>query len=237
MRSVLNISWIIIALLLCARCTWIYAEIDAEIGLDVEGNGFHRTLIYRVDFKNLTNNCQVAIYMELPSALYVNVDEVADLRRRGTSTVCSTGETDVELFMEKAGRQNVTTCASLSRTKNHQSWSILTIPVHQRYQYAHETGGYANVTLPMPKLLLGCQERIKEYRVSKTDLCEPCVDLATKWREIPYRMLSSRDYIWPIPVGNKSVSLFVTCITLSATVIGAIFIGYAMRTSIRAKED
>lgn len=45
---------------------------------------FYRTLIYHVYFKDLINDdCQTAIYMELPSALYVNVDEVAELRRKG----------------------------------------------------------------------------------------------------------------------------------------------------------
>jgi len=146
------------------------------------------------------------------------------------------GETDIELFMEKAGQQNVTACTSVNRTKN-QSWFTLSIPVHQRYQYAHETDDYVNVTLPMPKLLLGCRERIKEYRVSKTNLCEPCVNQAIKWREIPYHMLSNHDYIWPIPVGNTSISLCVTCVTLSITIIGAIIIGYAMRISNRTKED
>jgi len=146
------------------------------------------------------------------------------------------GETNIELFTEKAGQQNVTACTSTNRPKN-QSWFTLSIPVHQRYQYAHEIGGYVNVTLPMPKLLLGCRERIKEYRVSKTNLCEPCVNQAIKWREIPYHMLSNHDYIWLIPIGNTSISLFVTCVTLSVTIIGAIIIGYAMRINNRAKED
>jgi len=38
----IDISWIIILLILCMRCTWICAEINAEINFDVEGNGFHR---------------------------------------------------------------------------------------------------------------------------------------------------------------------------------------------------
>lgn len=153
------------------------------------------------------------------------------------TTVCSMGETDVELFTEKAGEQNVTTCAPVRRTKDNQAWSTLTIPVHQRYHYAQKSGSYVTVTLPTPRLLLGCQERIREYRVSKINLCEPCVDLATKWREIPYRILSDHARTWTTPIGNTSSSLFVTCVTLTVTVIGAMFIGCAMRASSRAKED
>jgi len=150
-------------------------------------------------------------------------------------TVCSVGETDVELFAEKADRQNVTACASVS-----SSSSSLTIPIHQRYRYARETGGYVNVTLPEVKLLLGCRQRIRDHRVSKIDLCEPCVGLMAKWREIPYRMLNNRDYVWPIPVGDSSLSFFVTCATLLTTIIGAVFIGHAIRTNAlqsRPKED
>ncbi|KYN41337.1 Phosphatidylinositol-glycan biosynthesis class X protein [Trachymyrmex septentrionalis] len=231
-----NLLRIIVALFLCIFCAQICAAIEAEIDLDVEGNGFHRTLIFRIHFKNLTqDDCQAAIYMELPSALYVNTDEIAEMRRRGTNTICSVGETDVELFAEKAGQQNVTTCASISLSS-----SSLTIPVHQRYQYAYETGGYVNVTLPEVKLLLGCRKRIKDHRVSKIDLCEPCVGLMAKWREIPYRMSNNRDYVWRIPIGDSSLSLFVTCATLVTTIIGAIFIGHAIRTNAlhsHPKED
>ena len=129
----------------------------------------------------------------------------------------------------------MTTCASIS-----SSSSSLTIPVHQRYRYAHETGDYVNVTLPEVKLLLGCRKRIRDYRVSKIDLCEPCVGLIAKWREIPYRMSNNRDYVWQIPIGDSSLSLFVTCVTLVTTIIGAIFIGHTIRTNAlqsHPKED
>lgn len=222
-----SLSRIVVALLLCTRGVQISAGIEAEVDLNVDGNGFHRTLIYRIRFENLTQDgCQAAIYVELPSALYVNTDEIAELRRRGTNTVCSVGETDVELFAEKAGRQNVTTCASVS-----SSSASLTIPVHQRYRYAGESGGYVNVILPDVKLLLGCRKRLRDHRVSKIDLCEPCVGLVAKWREIPYRMSNERDYVWPIPVGDSSLSLYVTCATLLTTIIGALFIGHAIRTN------
>ncbi|XP_012523233.1 uncharacterized protein LOC105829123 [Monomorium pharaonis] len=233
-----NLSRVVVALLLGTHCVQVCLGVEAEIDLDVEGNGFHRTLNYRVRFKNLTQDgCQAAIYLELPSALYVNTDEIAELRRRETSTICSVGETDVELVAEKAGCQNVTTCTSVS-----SSFSCsLTIPIHQRYRYARETGGYVNVTLPLARLLLGCQQRIRDHRVSKIDLCEPCVGLMAKWREIPYRMLNDHDYVWPIPVGDSSLSLLVTCATLLTTIVGAIFIGHAIWTNATSqshpKED
>lgn len=140
------------------------------------------------------------------------------------STICSVGETDVELFAEKAGRQNVTTCSIVN-----SSSSNLMIPLHQRYRYASETSGYIDAIVPEPKLLLGCRKRIRDHRVSKTDLCEPCVNLAIKWREIPYRMLNDRTYVWPIPVGDSSLSMFVTYVTLLTTIIGAIFIARAIQ--------
>jgi len=141
--------------------------------------------------------------------------------------VCSVGEVDVELFAENASQQYVTTCASVN-----SSTSSLTIPLHQRYRYARETNnGYVDVIVPKPKLLLGCRERIKDHRVSKTDLCEPCDNLVAKWREIPYRMSNDRDYVWSVPVGDSSLSTFVTCTTLLATLIGAIFTGRAIRNN------
>lgn len=147
------------------------------------------------------------------------------------------GETDVELFAEKAKRQNVTTCGHVSRSS---SSCMLTIPVHQRYQYARETGSYVGVLLPEPQLFLGCRGRIKDHRISKMDLCEPCVSLTTKWRQIPYHMSRNRDYVWSIPIGDSSLSMLVTFVTLSATIVGAIFIAHAIRTNApnnHRKED
>lgn len=61
--------------------------------------------------------------------------------------------------------------------------------LHQRYQRARDHENYVNVTLPNPKLLLGCRERIKEYPVSKINICESCAKLIYKWREIPFHMV------------------------------------------------
>lgn len=87
----------------------------------------------------------------------------------------------MELFAEKAGTQNVTICKRLQGSD-----TILTLPIHQRYQDATPDGGYVDVTLPKAQLLVGCKSRLKEHRVSKIDLCSPCVDLVPKWRTVSY---------------------------------------------------
>ncbi|XP_032683883.1 uncharacterized protein LOC116850105 [Odontomachus brunneus] len=231
----LNLSRIITAFVLFVKYLHISAAVEAEVELDVKGNGFHRTLIYHVTFKNLLNdNCLAAIYQELPSTLYVNTDEIAELRRQKMSTVCFTGETNTELFAEKSEQQNVTACGPVISL----STITLTIPVHQRYQYAQESGGYVNVTLPMPGLLLGCQERLKNHRVSKINLCEPCIDLAAKWREISYTVWDN--YTWSMPVGNLSLLTLVSYVTLIITVLSAVLIAYSIRVNAlrnHRKED
>lgn len=195
------------------------AGLNARISLHTEGTGFHRIFFYRVDLDGYNQeNCHVAIYLELPSALYVNVDELDDLRRVGVSTACSVGETDVELFMEKARPQNVTVCTRLL-----SAGSVLQLPIHQRYQYARDGGGYTNVSMPRPKLLLGCKDRIKGHRISKINLCSPCVDLMPKWREIPYTM-DNGDFVWLIPVGDSSLLTMIIYTTLLVTMLGAMYL-------------
>lgn len=103
------------------------------------------------------------------------------------TTACTTGEKDVELFAEDAQSQQVTICAPLKR---HNS-NILNLPLHQRYQRASYDESYLSIVLPKPKLLLGCKKRIKEYPVSKLDLCYPCVNFSIKWREILYETVSN----------------------------------------------
>jgi hypothetical protein len=42
-----------------------------------------RLLNYYVDTGNFKNkSCHIAIFLELPSSIYVNIDELADLRRQ-----------------------------------------------------------------------------------------------------------------------------------------------------------
>ncbi|OAD59362.1 hypothetical protein WN48_09193 [Eufriesea mexicana] len=141
------------------------------------------------------------------------------------TTACSVGETDIELFTEKAGIQNVTICSHLTSIE-----STLKLPIHQRYQYANENNRYINITLPKPKLLLGCKERIKEYRVSKIDLCSPCVEIIPKWREIPYIM--NIENLWTTPVGEASMLRVVTYITLILTTLCTVLLMQTIWNSI-----
>ena len=81
--------------------------------------------------------------------------------------------------------QNITICSSSIGTK-----TTLKLPIHQRYLYVNENSSHSTVTLQKPSLLLGCKKRIREHRTSKIDLCSPCVQLVSKWREIPYKVHS-----------------------------------------------
>ncbi|CAD1480614.1 unnamed protein product, partial [Heterotrigona itama] len=80
------------------------------------------------------------------------------------STICVHEKADIELFAEKAQIQNVIICSSLTHVE-----CALKLPIHQH-----------------PILLLGCRKKIEGYRISKLDLCSPCVTIVPKWREIPY---------------------------------------------------
>ncbi|XP_050474253.1 phosphatidylinositol-glycan biosynthesis class X protein-like isoform X2 [Bombus huntii] len=187
-------------------------KLDARVSLKVQGTGFHRDLIYQVHIDQFIEECYVAIYLQLPSALYANVNELTNLRRLGISTACVNGEADIELFAEEAQTQTVTICSNLSRAE-----CALKVSIHQRYQHANDSNKYMNITLPNPTLLLGCKKRIKDYRVSKLDLCSPCVEIVPKWREIPYIM--DKENVWTIPVGETTMLLVVTSITFSLTIL------------------
>ncbi|XP_051154493.1 phosphatidylinositol-glycan biosynthesis class X protein, partial [Leptopilina boulardi] len=177
------INFLLVLLFFYPFITFISA-LNAEVKLDLPNGGFHRTLKYDINIKNFEmNNCHVALYFEFPSSFYVNVDEISKLVRRGQLTACSIGEFNVELFAENAGTQNVTVCSRLIGSN-----VILTLPLHQRYHEPREGGGYIEIKLPKPKLLIGCEERIKEHRVSKVELCSPCSELVDKWREISYNL-------------------------------------------------
>lgn len=46
-------------------------------------NSIYRDLMYQVHVDQFIEECYVAIYLQLPSALYANVNELTNLRRLG----------------------------------------------------------------------------------------------------------------------------------------------------------
>ncbi|XP_063974314.1 phosphatidylinositol-glycan biosynthesis class X protein [Diachasmimorpha longicaudata] len=193
--------------------------LDAKVDFHVDGDGFHRKIYYFVEITNLLEkDCRAALYLTLPPSLYVSIDELADLKSAGTGIACSEGETDVEIFAEEAKPQRVSMCSVLNETNG-----IFSLPVHQRYHRTRKEGDMVTVTLPTPKLLVGCKHRIKEYLVSKIQLCSPCVELSTKWREIPYQT-KTKSYEWNIQIGDSSQRHVVTYVTLFVTCLGTIWI-------------
>ncbi|KAI4488683.1 hypothetical protein M0802_011391 [Mischocyttarus mexicanus] len=217
---------IVIYILILFQYVSVSGEISAHVGLHVEGSGFHRNFTYHIEVDNLIGmDCHVSLHFILPSALYVNINELAELSRTNKITVCSVGETDTELFMESANSQNVTLCSRID-----DGLCIMSLPIHQRYQYPKENGDYVNVILKKPSLLLGCKQRIREYRISKINLCPLCAGTMVKWRELPYAN-NEIDYAWTIPIGNLSFFSYITYITLTTTIIGTIFIINTIWTS------
>ncbi|XP_074098989.1 phosphatidylinositol-glycan biosynthesis class X protein isoform X2 [Cotesia typhae] len=187
--------------------------------MEMDFTVYFRTINYQVEAKKYINyDCHVALYLELPQELYVNIDELADLQRFTNMRACAVGETNVELFAEEAKPQSVSFCTALNFDA-----TTLNLTIHQRYQRAKEKEDYANVILPFPKLLLGCKKRIKEYQVSLIDLCDSCVGFAIKWREIPYQT-ETKNYMWIIPIGELTHRSYVTYITLFTSVIGTLII-------------
>ncbi|XP_015186735.1 PREDICTED: uncharacterized protein LOC107071865 isoform X2 [Polistes dominula] len=185
-----------------------------------------RYFTYHIEVDNLIlKDCYASLHFVLPSALYVNINELAELKRTDNTTICSVGETDTELFMENANSQNVTICSRID-----DGSSIMSLPIHQRYQYPKENGDYETVVLRKPSLLLGCKERIKEYRVSKINLCPLCADKMVKWRELPYNT-DEIEYEWTIPIGDISFLSFVTYITLIITSFGTVLLINTIWTS------
>ncbi|XP_043520118.1 phosphatidylinositol-glycan biosynthesis class X protein-like isoform X1 [Frieseomelitta varia] len=192
-------------------------KLNARISLKVQGMGFHRDLIYQVHVDQFIEECYVAIYLQLPSALYANINELTHLRRFNINTICVHEKANIELFAEKARIQNVIICSSLTRVG-----CALKLPIHQRYQYANDSNKYMNITLLNPILLLGCRKKIEGYRVSKLDLCFPCVTIVPKWREIPY-VMDKKD-LWTIPVGETTMLYLVTYITFLLTILCTLYL-------------
>ena len=98
--------------------------------------------------------------------------------------ICSKGEKDVESFSEKALPQKVTACSAIKDV------AVLSIPIHQRYQYASTEGGYKNVTFPKPTLFLSCSEVIMGLKLYTNEFCSTCNELGKSWQFLPYKYVN-----------------------------------------------
>ncbi|XP_034241345.1 uncharacterized protein LOC117645346 [Thrips palmi] len=204
--------------------------LHATIVRQVEREGFHRDLGSLVELVAQNplewQNCTVALQETIPSGLYVNQDQLLDLERQGILTACPETFVDVEAAQWQSESFNVLVYSSLQTALN-LLYAHIRMPIHLRYHAPTETGGYAGVYIPPPKLFIRCSNEItcgnKDSYFSAP--CDGCTGSSCSWLPLQFNTNTPQQGLRVmVPVGNKSLLPVVNAVTFLVTGGGCLYI-------------
>lgn len=204
-------------------------DFDVKVKQDLLNEGFHRNITYEIVFDTTENsngmslkNCIVALEQVLPAGVYVNPDELSDLRRIGKINALPRNRVNIELPTEHSEPNTVYILGKLI----HNEVNIW-IPVHARYHQAVTGGGMARNEVGAPSIYLRCPDQRLDMcggPVPKTlsFLCNGVKEKCS-WKDIPYSMLTDT-LVWQVPVGNLDHYYLVGIGTGLVVVVGSLYL-------------
>lgn len=121
------------------------------IRVEMNNAGFHRDLQYTIEFDYplAGKDCELYIEQTLPAAVYVNVDQLDDLKRLKKLNAIYPKFVDVEIPTEKANEFTVLLHGAPKITEN------LKLPIHFRYHSPGDTS-FVNVEIGTPEMYMRC---------------------------------------------------------------------------------
>ncbi|XP_055920707.1 uncharacterized protein LOC129952239 [Eupeodes corollae] len=121
------------------------------IRVEMNNAGFHRDLQYTIEFDYplAGKDCELYLEQKLPAAVYVNVDQLDDLKRLKKLDAIYPKFVDVELPTEKAKEYTVLLHGAPKITEN------LKLPIHFRYHSPGDTS-FVNVEISTPEVFMRC---------------------------------------------------------------------------------
>ncbi|XP_053962209.1 uncharacterized protein LOC128865854 [Anastrepha ludens] len=123
------------------------------VGMQLSDSGMHRELFYSVQFANtLTNKkCEYVLDQLLPAGVYINVDQLDDLKRLQKLNAIYPPFIDIESPTEKSKSFTVLLKGIPHPTDN------IKLPLHYRYHAPSKNHNkFATVEIPIPKLYIKC---------------------------------------------------------------------------------
>ncbi|XP_060521756.1 uncharacterized protein LOC132699196 [Cylas formicarius] len=199
-------------------------KLDFSVTQDIQGYGFHRVAKWLIEASLnkeqwVKSLCEIIFHLNLPPPLFVNPDEVADLKRLNKLDVVIDGAVDIEVPAHKATEHNVYVFFNNSQIEK----LPLSLPIHLRYQRAQITGGFAKVSFPKPSLLTWCPK--SQHKICGKEVKAPVLHMtSTKiWYNISYKALFDDIELY-VPVGDLDHYPIVAISTLLLGCAGCIYI-------------
>ncbi|RVE50465.1 hypothetical protein evm_004890 [Chilo suppressalis] len=232
--------------ILFTKCVFAnVCKFDVKLTQTLHNEGFHRNITYGVVFNEedvsedwINRDCIIALDQKLPPGVYVNPDELGELRRTNKLNALPKNRVNVELPTEQSDDSSVYIIGLVSESKVY-----LWVPIHARYHKAVAGGGMAKNEIEPPKMYLRCPDRRldmcgKTISPSVTFLCNGSSREQCSWKEIPFTMMTST-LVWEVPIGNLDHYYAVAFGTVLAILSGSMYLlkaihAYKMRKLKRA---
>lgn len=203
-------------------------DIHATLIRQIKNDGFHRELHTNVELilGHSTvpwKQCRIILSENLPNSIYVNPNELNDLRRLSQISARLNSSIDIEAPQHKSETLMVMQYSELEHTENLLS-SILILPIHARYHSPRQYGGFYTAVIKAPKLLVHCSEQPECMKLKKYVL--PCYEDSTDtctWTEVNYKTNADKLNM-PIPVGDSEHYMLVAAVTGLVAAGGCIYI-------------
>ncbi|GBP36647.1 Phosphatidylinositol-glycan biosynthesis class X protein [Eumeta japonica] len=190
--------------------------------------GFHRNITYEILFQDNTQienwlySCIIGLDQPIPSGVYVNPDELGDLRRTNRMNAFPKNKVNVELVAAQASSSSVYVIGKVIENKLH-----LWIPIHARYHHAIVGGGMVRNEISPPKLYIRCiDDRLsmcKDVPVPDGSLFCSNDKENCDWLQMPYNLLT-KSIVWEVPVGNLDHYYIAAVGTTMVIIVGSLYI-------------
>ncbi|KAJ8937270.1 hypothetical protein NQ318_005668 [Aromia moschata] len=209
--------------------------LDISITQKVEYEGFHRDIKWLVEILHpskeswLSLSCNLALRLDISSGMFVNPDEVADLKRMGKLLTYVDGNVDVEAAAHEATEHSIYVYLNNSQIDK----LSVKLPVHLRYQRSQITGGYGKIPLAKPSLLTWCPANDTKICGRGLKVEAPCDAEALTlcvWKNQTYQALFDEVELF-VPVGDLDDYPLVSIVTLLLGCAGCIYILSVLSTA------
>ncbi|EAA15002.4 AGAP008930-PA [Anopheles gambiae str. PEST] len=210
--------------------------LSAFLNVAIHNSGFHRDIHYGLRFGGIGRmSCELLLVQQLPAAIYVNTDQLVDLKRFHKINSYVPLYVDVEKPASKSDPFTVHLYESVRREIN------ITLPIHFRY-HDPSTRKFERIQVESPTLYVRCSNvHASKYplrTVGKATL--PCSDSSEiedydklhqaelcEWDEMEFNNLPTVISVL-IPVGNSASYGFVLPATILVSWIGSMYLIYVI---------
>ncbi|KAG8225939.1 hypothetical protein J437_LFUL005976 [Ladona fulva] len=191
---------------------------------EIENVGFHRDLETSFEMKMLPhdfNDCIWAVRQNIPSGIYVDPDQLKDIERLNLTrhTMIIIGHVKVEAPQHKSEPHDLLIFIAENFSK--QKKIVVKFPFHLRYHKAVSGGGYAEVKIRKPQLLVKC-DRLSLSTEKVRVFCFPNATEECNWNVVAHNEVE--DIILQVPVGNSDHDTLVAAVTVMVIIMGCIAI-------------